>query len=79
MADLTLGPNYPADGSLSLTTDWKEIELTGEPGFLMATLPKHPGDDYYTRRGLPFVQEYARRIFRDCIIAVDSKEENQSN
>lgn len=39
MADLTLGPNYPAGGSLSVTTAAKRIEVTGDCGFLVATLP----------------------------------------
>lgn len=39
MADLTLGPTFPAEGTLSLTTDWKEIEVSGDAGFVLATPP----------------------------------------
>jgi hypothetical protein len=39
MADLTLGPNFPAEGTLDLTTTWKSIELVGEPSHLFATDP----------------------------------------
>ena len=39
MADLTLGPAFPAEGTLDLTTSWKEIELVGEPSHLFATDP----------------------------------------
>lgn len=39
MADLTLGPTYPDEGTLSLTTTWKSIEVRGEAGFVVVTNP----------------------------------------